>query len=498
MEQDQSFPRHQPLTGTGRSISSRRVNSLRSFDAGQIRVHDVGLWFVRMKQLSYLSVWVGADARNAVGRVLSLSCALALAVATGPVRADDGFWQALSGGKFDFLMNYRYEHVDDDLRPEPGDASTLRTTFGYTTGQFHGFGARGLLQDVRDVFEDDYDDGTQRPNSKTRHALIADPADTDFIEGFVSYAGLPGTTLKLGRQIVTFRDAPFHRFIGTVLWRQNWMNHDAFSAQNRSLPDTIIDYVYSWNVNRIFTDEAAVSSLANFRGDSHLVNVQYAGIPLGKLEAYAYLLDFNNAPGNSVQTYGARFSGARELSKPWKALYALEYAHETDYAGNPGHIAANYMLAEGGAVVTLGSAVESLSVKFSYELLDGDGGTDRFITPLATGHPYQGWADRFLDTPQDGIQDYYVTASMGVVGAKVTLEYHDLNSDNLDYDYGDEVNVMVTRTFHEHYTLGLKYARYNADRNPDNLLRNGAGSVSPRGAVINDAAKAWVFATIKF
>lgn len=437
-----------------------------------------------------------------IARALSCACGF-LVVSSGPAAADDvavedALWQAITGGKFDLLMNYRFEHVDDDLRPEPGDASTLRTTFGYTTGQFHGLGLRGLLQDVREVFEADFDDGTLRPNSKTQHAVIPDPSDTDFIEGYLSYSGLPNTTFKLGRQIVTFRDAPFHRFLGTVLWRQNWMNHDAFSAQNRSLPDTIIDYVYSWNVNRIFTDEAAVSSLANFRSDSHLVNAQYTGIPLGKLEGYAYLLDFDNAPGNSTQTYGARFSGARALTKTWKALYAVEYAHETDYAGNPGHIAANYALAEAGAAVTLGGPVESISVKFTWELLDGDGGTDRFITPLATGHAFQGWADRFLDTPQDGIEDYYLTAIVGLLGAKFTLEYHDLNADNLGYDYGDELNVMLTRTFREHYTFALKYATYEADHNADNLLRNGAASASPRGTVINDAAKVWAFATMKF
>ena len=431
------------------------------------------------------------------GAMVLAGC-LGLAPAAVMAGEGDAFWQAISGGKFDLLMNYRYEHVDDDARPEPGDASTLRTTFGYTTGQFHGLGMRGLLQDVRDVFEDDFDDGTMRPNSKTQHAVVADPSDTDFIEGYLSYSGLPDTSFKLGRQLVTFRDPPFHRFIGNVLWRQNWMNHDAFSVQNRSLPDTIIDYVYSWNVNRIFTDEAAVSSLANFRSDSHLFNVQYSGIPLGRLEAYAYLLDFDNAPASSTQTYGARFSGARELIKAWKALYAVEYAHETDYAGNPARIAANYLLAEAGAAVTIGGPVETISVKFTYELLDGDGGADRFITPLATSHPYQGWADRFLDTPQDGIEDYYVTATMGVMGAKFTLEYHDLNADNLGYDYGEELDVMVTRTFYEHYTFGLKYAQYDADLNADNLLRNGGTSESPRGPVINDAARAWVFATIKF
>jgi hypothetical protein len=424
--------------------------------------------------------------------------ALVLVTAAAPAHPEDALWPALTGGKFDLLVNYRYEHVDDDLRPEPGDASTIRTTFGYTTGQFHGLLLRGLIQDVREVVIDDFDDGTMRPNSKTDHAAIPDPSDTDFIEGYIGFTGVPDTTFKLGRQIVTFRDAPFHRFIGTVLWRQNWMNHDAFTVQNRSLPDTLLDYVYSWNVNRIFTDEAAVGSLANFRGDAHLLNLQYAGIPLGKMEAYAYLLDFDNSPGNSTQTYGARFAGTRTLTGAWRAIYAVEYAHEADYAGNPGRISAHYVLAEGGMGVALKGPVADVSVKFSYELLDGDGGTDRFITPLATGHAFQGWADRFLDTPQDGIEDYYLTATAQVMGAKFTLEYHELDSDNMDYDYGDELDLMLTRTFLEHYTIGLKCALYDADRNDGNLLRNGPTSASPRGTAVNDANKYWAYATIKF
>lgn len=421
---------------------------------------------------------------------------LLLAVAGG-ARAGGDLVEALTKGRPDLLLNYRYEHVEDDLRPEDADAATLRTILGYTTGDFHGFGLRAALIDVRQAGADDFDDGTGRPGGKTAHAVVADPSDTDFLEAYLSYAGVPGTTLRLGRQIMTHREAPFHRFLGTVVWRQTWQTHDGFSLVNTSLPDTTIRYGYSWNVNRIFTDKG-VSSLGNFDSNSHFLNAVYAGLPAGQLEAYVYLLDFDNAPASSTQTYGLRFSGSRKLNERWQAIYAAEYAHELDYAGNPGHINADYVLAEGGAVLTMGGTVESVSLKFSYELLGGDGGTDRFITPLATGHAFQGWADRFLDTPQDGIEDYFLTAAVDVLGAKVTLEYHDLNSDHMGYDYGSELDLMLTRSFYKHYTFGIKYAAYDADHSDRNLARNGPGSASPRSSVTADASKFWVWVQAKF
>ena len=133
---------------------------------------------------------------------------------------------------------------------DQADASTIRTTLGYTTGTFHGFGFRLMAYDVSDVFVDDFNDATGRPNAKTNFAVVADPSETDLLEGYLSYTGsqgafLKGTTIKLGRQIITYRAAPFHRFMGTVLWRQKSQNHDAYRLQNRSMQNTTINNAYS-------------------------------------------------------------------------------------------------------------------------------------------------------------------------------------------------------------------------------------------------------------
>ena len=240
---------------------------------------------------------------------------------------EDNFITALTGGKVHFSARYRFEHVDDDARPggsslKDADASTIRTSLGYETGLFYGFGARLDLENVTEVGSDDFNDGS---NGKTEFATIIDPSGTEVDQAYLSYAGIPDTILKGGRQYITYRKAPFHRYIGTILWRQNWQTFDAFSAENKSLPDTIISYAYVWNVNRIFGEDAT-SPLDNFDSDSHFINIKYNKIPYANLEGYAYLLDFDNAAGFSTDTFGVRLTGAYPLTEKVKAIYTSEYA----------------------------------------------------------------------------------------------------------------------------------------------------------------------------
>lgn len=401
----------------------------------------------------------------------------------------DAFWAALSGGKFDFSARYRYEYVDDDAARDAANASTIRTTLGYTTSNFHGFGARLLGQDVRDVVVDDFNDATGRPNSKTRYAVVADPSATDFLEAYMSYSGFPDTTIKAGRQIITYRDAPFHRFMGTVLWRQNWQNHDAFTVQNKSLPKTTINYAYTWNVNRIFTDKAVASALANFDSDSHFINIKYDGLDFAKLEGYTYLLDFENAAASSTATYGARVGGAYSLTEKMKLLYVGEFAVQDDYGNNPASVNEDYYLGEVGVRFTPGGVISALVLKFDYEVLTGNG-SSAFQTPLATGHAFQGWNDRFLVTPRDGINDTFITAVVTAYGAQFIASYHMIESDRLNYDYGDELDLFLQKTFNKHYTFGAKIGIYDADANASNVARN--------GNLAADVVKTWVWAQIKF
>jgi len=403
---------------------------------------------------------------------------LALGLASDAA-AEDALGTALTSGKVDFMARYRYEHVSDDLKTRNANANTVRFALGYKTGAFYGLRAYGQFERVQALSDEKYND---LENGNATFPVIADPEGTEVKQGYLSYEGFNKTLIKAGRQIITYRKAPFHRYIGTVLWRQNWQTFDAVSVVNESLPDTTLSFAYLDQVNTITTKTEGING--------YLFNGKYDGFSLAKLEGYAYLLDYDDKAsyGKSTNTYGLRANGAYGLNDWVKLIYTGEYAHQTDAGSNPVSYDANYYLVEGGLKFKLNNPLNSILLKASYEVLGSDNGTRAFITPLGTNHPFQGWADRFLSTPASGIEDTYVTLVTKPFGTKFIAVYHDLSSDVGGFDYGSEIDLQLTKTFMKHYTLGVKYASYNADTNS----KNTAGPPS------KDADKFWVFTTVKF
>lgn len=433
-----------------------------------------------------------ANAGRIVSCVLALTSGLAFADSGSASAPGSALWDALRSGTPDLSLRWRYEHVADDLMRnglplKDANASTVRATLGYKTGEFHGFGAYLQFEAIGAVGLDDYHDGSGTGNS--RYATVVDPEGTEINQGYVSWRPESRLLLKAGRQIITYRDAPFHRYMGTVLWRQNWQTHDALSVDFNVSDDLLIRYAYIWNVNRIFGEDAP-DPLSDFESNSHTVNVQYTAIPHLRLEAYAYLLDFDNADRFSANTFGIRANGLYPLNATWGLVYTAEYAHQDDAGNNPFSVDEDYVLLEGGLKWTLGTFIKSLTVKFSYELLSGDGSPNgAFVTILGTNHAFQGWADRFLVTPDAGIEDYYVTGVMPLAwNMQFVASYHDLNSDAGDFDYGNEFDVMLTKKFLKHYTVGAKASFYDADRS----RANASGGPSA------DVTKVWVWAGLSF
>lgn len=414
-----------------------------------------------------------------------------------PAAADD-LWDALSGGKVDLYLRYRFEHVEDDQVPafDDANANTLRTALGYTTGLFYGLAGRVQFEDVRAIGNDLYNDGGT--NGITDRAAVVDPEGTEVNQAYLSFAGLLRSELRAGRQEITHREDPYHRYLGNVLWRQNWQSFDAVRFTSEPLPAASIDYSYIWNVNRIFGEDNPLPDRSDYRMDGHAIKLNCAGVEWAELEAFSYLLDFDSAESAllSTATYGGRAQGNVPLGGAGLAgLYAAEFAKQKDYGDNTNDIDLNYYLGELGLGQTFDSAaLASLEFKASYEVLEGDG-TSAFQTPLGTNHAFQGWADRFLITPPDGVEDLYGTLSASIFGATFMLVYHDFAAENTGYDYGAEWDAVLAKTFAEYYTIGLKYAAYDADEDALNLARNGAASDGKQAFDLN---KAWAWVEVKF
>jgi hypothetical protein len=114
--------------------------------------------------------------------------------------------------------------------------------------------------------------------------------------------------------------------------------------------------------------------------------------------------------------------------------------------------------------------------------VSGDG-VKGFTTPLATLHRFQGWADKFLTTPVNGIEDTYVTAGYLTKGVGpldtlgFTASWHDFKSDRLAIDYGTELDLQLQAKIRRALAT-LKYAAYEA------------GATTP--LAVRDTNKLWV------
>lgn len=398
-------------------------------------------------------------------------------------QAEQGrYIDAITDGKVSFSARLRYESVDQDNALKDADALTLRTTLGYKTDAFHGFSGFIEFEDVSELGSDNFNSTT---NDKTEYSVVADPDGTEVNQAYLAYNGF-NTEIKFGRQEITYRDAPLHRFIGNVLWRQNHQSFDALSLNNNSLSDTKISYAYINKVHTIFGNDRDSAAVYIKDGDidmnGHLFNIQYRGLPLGNLEGYSYLLDYSDAPEDnkfSSATYGLRLSSMQAVSETMKVIYTAEYAAQDDYAnGEMGQ--QDYYLLE------LGSKYMGWLAKVSYEELEGDG-TDSFQTLLGTNHAFQGWADQFLTTPNQGLKDLYFTVTGNVFGIKLIVIYHDFKTDKDSLDAGNELDILLEKTFKEHYTIGVKYSDYNAEK-----------EFSAISLTTVDTGKFWVYGQVKF
>ena len=356
--------------------------------------------------------------------------------------------EALTGGKVGLDLRYRYEHVDQDNQQRNANTSTLRTRLNYATGAFAGVSAFLEFDDVTVIGSERYNNATGLPSAKTQYSVVADPDGTEVNQAFLSYTGVPGSLLKLGRQRIIYDNA---RFIGNVGWRQNEQTYDAFSLVNSSLADTQLSYAYIDKVNRIFGED---SPNGETEMQSHLLNLGYSGFDAGKLSLYGYFLEYVDAPAASNRTLGARFAGGYPLGSDNRLLYTLEYAKQDDYQDGASSIDADYYLLE------LGARVSGVTALVGHEVLGVDGSA--FSTPLATAHAFNGWADVFLATPADGLRDTYLKLSGTLAGTGLAAAYHDFSADRGGDDYGTEINLQATRSFGR-VNLLAKYARYSAD-----------------------------------
>ncbi|MEJ2111963.1 MAG: hypothetical protein P8Z37_19040 [Acidobacteriota bacterium] len=364
------------------------------------------------------------------------------------------FADALKLGELTLNLRYRFEYVTDQTTASTGKnamASTLRTAFSYRSRPFHGFAGFVEFENVsvpgKNLFNNKGADHLF--NGMIDRPVVADPKLTEVNQVYLDLTALPDTVIRAGREEVVLDN---HRFVGNVGWRQNHQSFDDVSIVNKSIPKTTLTYAHLFTVRLIFGDSKPMNS--------HLLNASFQVLDFVKLTAYAYLLDYNNQSdlGLTTNTFGFRISGTRSIRKEWKSFYDLEYMRQVDGGDNPNTINENYYRLEGGV-----ERDNCLSLKVGHEVLGGSPEGGQFNTPLATLHIWNGWADKFLTTPMNGLKDTYFSLGNNTKRFNLSGAFHWFRSETGAVNYGKEMDLLAAYTSPWSQVFAIKTAFYRAD-----------------------------------
>lgn len=387
--------------------------------------------------------------RSNVFALLTLATTIATAQTPPAPVSVSSLNEALAEGKFSLNSRLRWESVDQTGLMD-ANAATIGTRFGYTTAAMQGFQAMIEADNVVALSDRDRYNATGTNPGGAGRAAIGDPPGTGINQAWLSYTS-DYAMIKAGRQRMRLDNM---RFVGDAAWRQNMMTFDAVTATHEAANHLNFHYSYIWRVSRPFFNEAPQP---DFDSNSHLLNVSYSGLTLGKLTAYGYFLDFDNAPANSSNTLGASFAGSSALTADLKLNYRAEYATQAEAGENPVDYRADYYLLE------LGAEMAPFSFGVGYEVLGSDDGVRGFSTPIAGLHPFNGWADVFTATPPTGLRDFHLSAGVDLPrGFPVRIAYHDFDTDFGD-DNGSEWDVMVSHRFDKNWAVFAQAAFFDRD-----------------------------------
>ncbi len=351
-------------------------------------------------------------------------------------------------------LRYRYATIDDANFAQDATASTFQILLKASVQTGNGFGAVLEGRHVGHIGPDDFNDTL---NGQTQFPIEADPEATEIAQGYLSFAR-EDLSLWAGRRKVSWGN---QRFVSALGWRQNERSFDGAGLQASPADTVTLRYQYAFNVNRPQSEDSPVG---NFEGHFHFAEANWKPAANHTVTAYAFDHDFDSgfAQALSARTFGVNWTGTASFSAMLKGRAIVEYARQSDIGDNPNSFDHDYLRAEAQI------SGSGWMIRVGREVLSGDG-TSAFRTPFALLHGYNGFADRFLATPANGLADTYVGASFTLPeeavfeGARLGITYHDFESDNGSVSYGQEWDAVVSVPIRDQVSVQVKTAIYEAD-----------------------------------
>lgn len=372
--------------------------------------------------------------------------------------------------ELDMLIRARYADLEDAGQPGSSASILLRATVASDwTNQF-----KTLLEvdHVQAFLKDEYSDGVRFNGKPT----IPDVPGTEINRAFL-FLDLDQLKFRIGRQQLEFDD---QRFIGSVSFWQNEQTFDALHARYDFLTNSHFSQTYIANANRIYGDDAdeslspndinfdaldglrPLSNLGDHEHNTHLSRIELNEWDYSQIISYAYLIDNKDLPSVSSNTFGGIYKfryKSGELKYRLELQAAVQKRTELDEAPN-----VPYYLFDGGVSYT------SLELSLRHEILAAREGVS-FVTPLDSGHDFQGWADILPDDRiTNGIEDTSLRLNWRVAPWKVDARYHVLRRYEVDQTIGSEFDLDVIYKPGKDHTVFLRLADFKPDSQFDENL----------------------------
>lgn len=379
---------------------------------------------------------------------VGLSVILGLAVNSVCAEVSE-FKQAVNDSKVDIGFRYRIENVDQEGVAEDALASTLRSRIGVQTGSAFGFSGLLEVDNVSLVGGELYNNSL---NGKVNYPVVADPSGTDINQVLLRYQSNDSKTqFDFGRQRINQLN---QRFLGGVAWRQNEQTLDGYRYQQKLPNNVAVDISHFYNVNRVF---GPVGVKADEHGDFNNLLLSWLPTKTQQLALFHHDYHFDHWAVRSSVTTGADYLGSFINTPSQKLQLHVALAKQTEGDNSLADFSNNY------SRLDVNWKLNTFNLEAGIEVLGGDGKT-AVQTPLATLHAFNGFADMFLNTPLNGLQDKWVGAGYLLHGhCQLAAQYHQYDSDKGSIKYGDEVNFTATHTISKQLQLLAKVARYSAD-----------------------------------
>lgn len=341
-------------------------------------------------------------------------------------------------------LRYRLERVAQEGFERDATASTLRARLEIGTPSWRGVDGLMGFHLNRVMGERRFNDTTGNGD----YPVVADPADTGLAQSWIRYRAdeMPFEAIA-GRQRLVLDDA---RFLGNVGFRQLEQTYDAIRTRFEPREDWAVDLIHIDRAHRIFGPNHPDSEMANTALNARVASVARE-MEDHRVSAYVHRFGNEEQRAASFANEGIRLEGP---------VGPLEYLAE--FAQQSGHRGGGPAESQDYVHFRFSGEIDDWSWHAGHERLGGDG-EDAFQTPFATLHAFNGWSDRFLNTPAAGLQDTYAGVQPPLPGNwNLTARVHDFRADAESQTFGQELNLVLARPLTAGWQMEVKAAHYQA------------------------------------